>query len=140
MALKHFTLEQIKELNGNPYVKNATEKYINYTEEFKELFITEYRSGMMPSEIFRKYGFDTTVLGKKRITSFCMRVKQQIERPEGFEDQRKDNSGRPDTLDLTPEEIIERLKQQNEILRQENDFLKRVRYINRKQISKQRKG
>ena len=57
MALKHFTLEQIKELNGNPYVKNATEKYINYTEEFKELFITEYRSGMMPAEVFRKYGF-----------------------------------------------------------------------------------
>ena len=69
-----------------------------------------------------------------------MRVKQQIERPEGFEDQRKYNSGRPSTKDLTPEEIIERLKQQNEILRQENDFLKRVRYINRKQISKQRKG
>jgi hypothetical protein len=37
------------------------------------------------------------------------------------------------------EEQLERLKQKNKILQQENDFLKRVRFINRKQISKLQK-
>ena len=139
MGVKHFTVNEVRELNANTYVKNATEKYINYTEEFKELFMTEYQLGMTPSEIFRKYGFDTTVLGRKRIQAFTDRVKKQFERPEGFEDQRKYSGGRPSTKELTPEEIIERLKQKNKILQQENDFLKRVRYLNRKQISKQRR-
>lgn len=139
MGHNHFTADQMKELNANPYVKNATEKYINYTEEFKKLFIEDYQNGMLPTMIFRKYGFDTSVLRKNRIRSFTNRVKKEINRPEGFEDQRKNNSGRPSEKGLTSEEIIAKLKQQNKILRQENDFLKRVRSINKKQISKQQK-
>ena len=41
---------------------------------------------------------------------------------------------------LPLEEQLERLKHKNEILQQENDFLKRVRFINRKQIAKQSKN
>ena len=139
MGMNQFTIDQLKELNDNPYVKNATEKYINYTEEFKELFAIDYQNGILPSMIFRKYGFDTKVLGMRRIHSFTDRIKKEMKRPEGFEDLRKNNSGRPSVKDLTPEEIIAKLKQKNKILQQENDFLKRVRYINKKQISKQQK-
>ena len=89
--------------------------------------------------IFRKYGFDTNVLGMRRIHSFTDRIKKEMKRPEAFEDLRKNNSGRPSVKDLTPEEITAKLKQKNKILQQENDFLKRVRYINKKQISKQQK-
>ncbi len=42
-----------------------------------------------------------------------------------------------ETKDLTDEERIQRLKLKIKTLKQENDFLKRVRYINRKQLSKQ---
>ena len=42
-------------------------------------------------------------------------------------------------MELSLEEQLERLKHKNEILQQENDFLKRVRFINRKQISKLQK-
>lgn len=38
MSRHVFTDEQIKELNNNPYVISVTSKYINYSEEFKELF------------------------------------------------------------------------------------------------------
>ena len=41
---------------------------------------------------------------------------------------------------LPLEEQLERPKHKNEILQQENDFLKRVRFINRKQIAKQSKN
>ena len=42
--------------------------------------------------------------------------------------------------ELSLEEQLERPKHKNEILQQENDFLKRVRFINRKQIAKQSKN
>lgn len=135
MGVNYFTNEQVEELRKNPYVVSVTEKYINYTEEFKQLFLIDYQNGVLPSEIFRKYGFDPKVIGQRRSDNFVYRVKKQSERVEGFKDTRKGNSGRPATKELTPKEEIARLKQKNRILQQENDFLKRVRFINKKQIS-----
>lgn len=136
MGVNYFTDEQVKELRKNPYVKNVSNKAITYEEEFKELFLEDYQNGLTPSVIFQKYGFNTKDLGQDRINSFTKRVKKQNNRPEGFSDTRKGNSGRPITKDLSDEEIIKRLKHQNKILKQENDFLKRIKFINKKQISK----
>ena len=136
MAVKKFTQEQIEHLKGNPYVTSVTENYINYSETFKELFWNDYQSGMSPSLIIYKYGFDLKVIDNKRRNNFTYRIKKEAERSAGFKDTRKGNSGRPITKDLTPEEQIARLKHKNKILQQENDFLKRVRSINRKQLSK----
>lgn len=136
MSVHHFTEKQIEELRNNPYVKNVSQKAITYEESFKELFLIEYQNGMLPTEIFDKYGFETKALGQKRIDNFASRVKKQNNRPEGFVDIRKVNSGRPNTRELSEKEIIERLKQKNKILQQENDFLKRIRFINKKQIYK----
>lgn len=135
MSNHRFTDEQIEQLKDNPHVKNVSDKAITYEEEFKELFISEYTAGKLPSQIFKDAGFDTEVLGSDRIKSFSSRIKQQFDRAEGFEDQRKYSSGRPRVNGLTPEEKIERLEAKNEILQQEIDFLKRVRLINRKSIS-----
>lgn len=136
MGVNYFTDEQVEELKKNPYVKNVSNKAITYEEELKELFIVDYQNGMSPSQIFIKYGFNPKVLGSSRINKFTIRVKQQNNRLEGFTDTRKSRSGRPNTKGLSDKEIIERLKQQNKILKQENDFLKRIRFINKKQISK----
>ena len=137
MGVNYFTEKQVEELRKNPYVKKVSEKGITYEEGFKELFLIDYNNGMGPTEIFRKYGFDTAALGKDRITNFCRRAKDQSKRETGFEDQRKYSSGRPRTKDLTDEEKIQRLELKIKTLKQENDFLKRVRFINRKQLSKQ---
>ena len=134
MGVNYFTDEQVEELRKNHYVTSVTNKYINYTEEFKELFLNDYQNGMLPRLIFQKYDFNPKVLGDSRVHGFVKRMKKQNERVEGFKDTRKGNSGRPRTKDLTPEEEIARLKQENKILTQENDFLKRVRFINKKQI------
>ena len=136
MSVKHFTREQVEELQKNPYVVSVTERYINYTEEFKVLFLADYESGLTPSVIFQKYGIDPQVLGAKRRSAFIQRVKNESKRLSGFKDTRKGNSGRPRTKDLTPEEEIARLKHKNKLLQQENDFLKRIRSINKKQLSK----
>ena len=137
MGVNYFTETQLEELRRNPYVKKVSEKGITYEEEFKELFMIDYDNGLRPAEIFRKYGFDPRVLGQRRVHSFACLTKKQSQRQSGFEDQRKYSSGRPRTKDLSDEEKIQRLELKIEALKQENDFLKRVRYINRKQISKQ---
>ena len=139
MGVNHFSKEQVEELQKNPYVVNATERYINYSEEFKALFLADYERGLTPSVIFRKYGFDPHGLGKDRRDNFVRRIKKESQRLDGFQDKRKENSGRPRTKDLTPEEEIARLKHKNKILEQENDFLKRIRSINKKQLSKRQK-
>ena len=136
MGVNKFTAEQIEKLKENPYVESVTDKYINYSEIFKELFWNDYQNGMAPSAIFKKYGFNPGILGAKRRNGFVYRIKQEAKRLEGFKDTRKGNSGRPVTKNLTPEEEIARLKHKNKILKQENDFLKRVRFINKKQLSR----
>ena len=125
MGVNYFSDEQVKELEKNPYVKKVSIKSITYSEEFKELFWIDLQNGMMPGNIFRKYGFDPHMLGSSRTLKFTNRVRKE--------------AGRPYTKNLTIEEQLERLKQKNKILQQENDFLKRVRFINRKQISKLQK-
>ena len=134
MGINYFTDEQILKLKDNPHVKKISNKAITYEESFKELFWNDYQSGMTPTMIFAKYGFEPSVLGERRIGSFTSRIKQQSERLEGFSDTRKGNSGRPQERELSNEELIEKLKQKNKILQQENDFLKRIRSINKKQI------
>lgn len=134
MSVNYFTDQQVAELRKNPYVKNVSNKAITYEEKFKEYFYLEKAKGFTPSQIFEKAGFDIKVVGQSRIIQFSRRIKIQAARDEGFSDTRKGKSGRPATKALTDEEIIERLKQKNKILQQENDFLKRVRFINKKQI------
>ena len=138
-GVNYFSDEQVKELEKNPYVKKVSAKSITYSEEFKELFWIGLQQGMTPGNIFRKYGFDPRMLGSIRTNSFTYRVKKEAAREERFKDTRSTNSGRPPTKNLTVEEQLERLKQKYKILQQENDFLKRVRFINRKQISKLQK-
>ena len=136
MSVNYFTDQQVVELRKNPYVKNVSNKAITYEEKFKEYFYLEKAKGFTPSQIFEEAGFDIKVVGQSRIIQFSRRIKIQAARDEVFSDTRKGKSGRHAKKALTDEEIIERLKQKNKILQQENDFLKRVRFINKKQILK----
>ena len=140
MGVNYFAEEQVRELEKNPYVKKVSNKSITYAEGFKALHWIDYQNGMQPIEIFKKYGFDPYALGSRRRDNFTNRLKKQAAREDGFKDTRSKNSGRPSTKELSLEVQLERLKHKNEVLQQENDFLKRVRFINRKQISKQSKN
>ena len=140
MGTNYFTDEQLRLLEENPYVVKASKKSITYSEEFKELYWIDYQNRMQPIEIFKKYGFDPYALGSRRRDNFTNRLKKQAAREDGFKDTRSKNSGRPSTKELSLEVQLERLKHKNKVLQQENDFLKRVRFINRKQITKKSKN
>ena len=62
-----FTTEQIEQMKRNPNVLNVNEERIMYSLEFKRHFIDEYKKGITPKNIFKAAGFDTDILGAKRI-------------------------------------------------------------------------
>jgi len=125
MGRNYFTEEQQSELRKNAYIKKVSAKSITYTKEFKEKFEEEYRAGKLPSQILAGMGIDHRILGKKRKDSLVARMKLYELRPEGYEDTRKNNTGRPSTKELTDSEKIKRLEQKIAYLNQENEFLKK---------------
>lgn len=52
-------------------------------------------------------------------------------REQGFSDTRKGASGRPLTKGLTADEQIARLQHQVKYLKQENEFLKKINFLDR---------
>lgn len=134
---KHFTKEEIEQLKLNPYVNKVSETTITYTQEFREHFVIEFKNGKLPTQILREAGFVSEVLGKQRIDSSSARFKQMAKREKGFSDTRKENSGRPSAKDLTPEEEISRLKHKIKYLQQENQFLKKIDFLDRKALREQ---
>lgn len=123
MGKNYFTPEQVEQLKKNKYVKHVSEKAITYTEEFKEVFILEYQSGKLPSQILIELGFDIKMLGQSRIDNIAERYKNQAIRPEGFKDTRALASGRPLERELSQEELIERQRQEIELLKAKVEFL-----------------
>lgn len=131
MGKNYFTKEQQGELRKNPYIQNVSAKSITYTKEFKEKFQEEYCAGKLPSQILNDMGFEHHILGKKRKSSIVARMKIYELRSEGFEDTRKNNSGRPATRQVTDAEKIKHLEQKIEYLNQENKFLKKNTQMDR---------
>ena len=140
MGKNYFTPEQVEQLRKNKYVKHVSEKAITYTEEFKEVFMMEYNSGKLPSQILTEMGFDCKVLGEARVDGISRRTRIQSIRPEGFKDTRSTESGRTRTRDLTKEELIERQKQEIEVLKAKVEFLSLLRRAEREAAWKESKS
>lgn len=140
MSKNYFTPEQVEQLKKNKYVKHVSEKAITYTEEFKEVFMLEYNSGKLPSQVLTEMGFDYKLLGRNRIDGIVQKTKKQSVRPEGFKDTRTTQSGRPRTKALTSEEQMEKLKLENEILKAKVEFLSLLRRAEREAAWKESKS
>lgn len=135
---KLFTAQEIKILSKNKYVKNASMRGITYTDEFKNIFIVENEKGKFPREIFEECGFNIDILGIKRIKSSGNRWRAAYKKSGvcGLIDTRKLNSGRPSDKELSTEEKYERLKAQNNLLKAENELLKKIQFLERGLIKK----
>ena len=133
IILNFYSLLSEFKLNMNPYVKNVSNKAITYTDEFKITFTEKYLEGNPPSVILREMGFNPHILGKKRIDRFVGNVYKYKARGDDFSDQRGTNSGRPSLKEeLTDKEQIARLEHKIKYLKQENEFLKKIEFIDKK--------
>lgn len=139
MGIHYFTDEQVEILKNNPYIEKVTYKSIKYSQQFKEDFWMLYSSGETPSQILLRFGIDPKILGQKRISNIVQRIKMEANRLEGFKDTRKSNIGRPPTKQMTPEEKIAYLEHKIAYQQQEIDFLKKIRFVEKKAYWKQQK-
>ena len=133
MSKKFFTEKEIKLLSSNKYVKSVSPKGITYTDEFKHIFIVEKEKGKFPREIFEESGFDVEILGMKRIKAASERWRKAFNQDgvAGLRDARAGNSGRPRDKELTLEEKNARLEAQINLLKAENELLKKIRLAER---------
>jgi len=134
-----FTEKQMEELRANPHVKSVSRLYINYTDEFKEYFVKENEKGKVPRVIFEECGIDPDVVGLDRFASSGKRWRKAANRMEGLIDKRKLSSGRPRTRDMTPEQQIEKLKAENQYLKQMLEFRQELARLER-QVKKNPKS
>ena len=133
MSKKIFTEKEIKLLSNNPFVKSVSLKGITYTDEFKHIFIEGNDNGKLPRQIFEECGFDIDVIGIDRVRSSGKRWRAAYRENgiSGLRDTRAENSGRPCERELTLEEKYARLEAQHNLLKAENELLKKIRSAER---------
>jgi len=130
MCAKLLNTEEIAELKLNPYVVDATERFVYFTTEFKKQFFKEYQSGHMPKRIISDMGINTEILGSTRINSVKLHVLKQAERACGFTDM-QGSQFRDVVRDKSPEDKIKRLEYELAYTRQELEFVKKIFAANR---------
>lgn len=133
MSKIHFTEKAIELLTINPYVKSVSSKSITYTDEFKRIFIAESKKGKLPRLIFEENGFDIDIIGIVRVQRAASRWRTAFRESgvKGLRDTRSDNSGRPSKKELSLEQKNARLEAQIQLLRAENELLKKLDLIER---------
>lgn len=138
MTRRYFTKKEQEQLKRNPHVQAVSNKAITYTDEFKRHFIAENDNGKLPREIFEEAGLDVELIGLQRISSAGKRWRAAYRKTgvEGLQDTRKINSGRSSDRELTLEEKIARLEAKNQLLRAENDLLKKLDLLERQMLKK----
>ncbi len=133
MSKKTFTEKEIVILSKNPYVKSVSSKGITYSDEFKQHFVSEFSKGKFSRQIFEEAGFDVEIIGRQRIKSASerWRATYKAEGVLGLKDTRKDSSGRPRLKELTIEEKYARLEAQMNLVKAENELLKKIHMLER---------
>jgi hypothetical protein len=133
MSKKHFTETEIDILSNNQYVKSVSTKGVTYTDEFKRIFIAENENGKLPRHIFEENGFDIEVIGIVRVQRAASRWRTAYNKSGvlGLRDTRKENSGRPTKKEFSLEEKNARLEAQIQLLRAENELLKKLDMMER---------
>ena len=122
--------EYVEELNEHSCVANATEWSITFTSEFKQYAYEEYYRGKSMREIFTEAGLDVERLGVKRLENFRDKLIRKAETDNNFTDKRKTKELRsPPSTEAQMMKRIRELEHRNAYLEQENEFLKKIREL-----------
>lgn len=133
MTKHYFNEKEIKSLSNNPNVESVSKNAITYTDEFKRIFIAECEKGKLPRLIFEENGLDIGIIGNDRLrkTAYRWRTVYKESGVLGLSDSRKHHSGSSLKKELTLEEKNARLEAQIQLLKAENELLKKLDMIER---------
>lgn len=73
-----FSAREIRYLQSLPAVERVTGNRITYTDEFKRECVRRYNAGESPSQIFRRAGLDSSLVGYKRIERCVARWRRTV--------------------------------------------------------------
>ncbi len=128
MSKHNFTDEQIQILLKNKNIKHCTSKAITYAKEFKVRAVQEYyQEGLSPNMIFRKAGFNLSLIGRMQ-PKWCLGRWRNIYKTrgnQGLKDHRGKNGGRKPKIHEP--DNVEYLKTKIGYLEAENNFLKKLK-------------
>lgn len=133
MPRNYLSEEEIAELEANPNVEKVSRANIVFTKKFKERAINLYNQGYSPQIIFELNGISNQVVGRQRRMTFFRRIREQSVRPEGFNRKANSSKGKRRKISFeTKEEELEYYKELITTLKQENEFLKKVKALREK--------
>lgn len=135
MGRNYFSEFEVEELSKSKYVAKISNANIQFSEEFKNVYLQLYKDGLEPIDIIKRLGIDPKILGRTRIGSLSSRIRKQAARDEGFS--RKENSSKgkhrktkkPDFK--TSEEELAYYKEYTLLLEQELAFTKKIKALER---------
>ena len=136
MKRKKFTDQEKQELLKNPNILNVGDCGITYNPAFKIQAINKYQQGEMPIQIFNEAGFNLQIIGKEQPKSCLKRWRKTIKEKgkEGLISEARGSAktgGRPRTKPLSLEEEVKKFKAKNALLEAENEFLKKLKSLER---------
>ena len=131
MKRKPYTVQEKAELLKSDAIEKIANSSVTYSKEFKVFAVGEYMTGKTPLQIFIEAGINVNILGREQAQR-CLRrwrKKHQDYGVEGLlqETRGSGSSGRPRKIPLTIEEQLSKLQRENEILKQQVHFLKKLR-------------
>jgi hypothetical protein len=130
---RFYTEDEITRFEANPYVISATDRFINFTAEFKQIFYSRYKETRKPKRILESLGFDIELLGYVRIHSITMHVVKEYETRGYFSDLNMRQSG-----EISPESAsaykIQYLEKELARTKQENEYLKKISSVSKKEM------
>lgn len=100
--------------------------------------MSENEKGKLPRLIFEEHGFDIDIIGMERVKSSGKRWRRSYRKEGilGLSDMRKEKSGRTCNKELSTEQKFERYKAQINLLKAENEILKKIEFLERRLIRK----
>jgi transposase len=130
-----YTEAQIKRLEENPNVKRVSEMNISFTQSFKLAAVKAYKAGKTPKEIFLEAGFDVNMFNSDRPKESLKRWRKTYAAygEEALLEERrgKGSTGRPTSKELSVEEKLRRAEVKIKLLEVENEFLKKLKALER---------
>ena len=131
MKRKPYTVQEKEELLKSEAIEKVANSSATYSKEFKVFAVGEYMTGKTPLQIFIEAGINVNILGREQPKK-CLNRWRKIHNKYGINGLLQENrgigsSGRPSKKVLTTEEKLAKLERENEILKEQVHFLKKLR-------------
>ena len=131
MKRKPYTVQEKEALLKSNAIEKIANSSATYSKEFKLFAVGEYLTGKTPLQIFIEAGIDVNILGREQPQKCLSRWRKIHDKygPNGLlqENRGIGSFGRPSKKVLTTEEKLAKLERENEILKEQVHFLKKLR-------------